>query len=79
MSSIIVNNTEKLKENSFEPRFSEVDKSFFLDPPLRTASCNVHYSGSTLYDNERESCSKSIVIGVNPVFEQQLIEDLASC
>jgi hypothetical protein len=29
---------------SFEPRFSEVDK--FLAPPLRTTSCNVHYSGS---------------------------------
>jgi hypothetical protein len=31
---------------SFEPRFSEVDKSLFLAPPLRTTSCNVHYSGS---------------------------------
>ena len=40
---------------SFEPRFSEVDKSLFLAPPLRTTSCNVHYSGSILYDNERES------------------------
>jgi hypothetical protein len=44
---------------SFEPRFSEVDKSLFLAPPLRTTSCNVHYSGSILYDNERESWSKS--------------------
>ena len=39
---------------SFEPRFSEVDKSLFLAPPLRATSCNVHYSGSILYDNERE-------------------------
>jgi hypothetical protein len=31
---------------SFEPRFSEVDKSLFLAPPLRATSCNVHYSGS---------------------------------
>jgi hypothetical protein len=31
---------------SFEPRFSEVDKSLFLASPLRTTSCNVHYSGS---------------------------------
>jgi hypothetical protein len=31
---------------SFEPRFSEVDKSIFLGPPLRAMSCNVHYSGS---------------------------------
>jgi hypothetical protein len=31
---------------SFEPRISEVDKSLFLAPPLRTTSCNVHYSGS---------------------------------
>ena len=30
---------------SFEPRFSEVDKSLFLALPLRTTSCNVHYSG----------------------------------
>jgi hypothetical protein len=37
---------------SFEPRFSEVDKSLFLAPPLRTTSCNVHYSGPILYDNE---------------------------
>ena len=44
---------------SFEPRFSEVDKSLFLAPPLRTTSCNVHYSGPILYDNERETWSKS--------------------
>ena len=44
---------------SFEPRFSEVDKSLFLAPPLRATSCNVHYSGSILYDNERETWSKS--------------------
>ena len=44
---------------SFEPRFSEVDKSLFLAPPLRTTSCNVHYSGSILYDNERETWNKS--------------------
>jgi hypothetical protein len=31
---------------SFEPRFSEVDKSLFHAPPLRATSCNVHYSGS---------------------------------
>ena len=45
---------------SFEPRFSEVDKSLFLAPPLLATSCNVHYSGSILYDNERETWSKSI-------------------
>jgi hypothetical protein len=28
-------------------------------PPLRATSCNVHYSGSILYDNERETSSKS--------------------
>ena len=44
---------------SFEPKFSEVDKSLFLAPPLRTTSCNVHYSGPILYDNERETWSKS--------------------
>ena len=47
---------------SFEPRFSEVDKSLFLAPPLRATSCNVHYSGPILYDNEsheRETWSKS--------------------
>jgi hypothetical protein len=46
---------------SFEPRFSEVDKSLFLAPTLRATSCNVHYSGSILYDNERETwtCGKS--------------------
>ena len=44
---------------SFEPRFSEVDKSLFLAPPLRTTSCNVHYSGPILYDNERETWGKS--------------------
>jgi hypothetical protein len=36
---------------SFEPRF--------LAPPLRTPSCNVHYSGPILYDNERETWRKS--------------------
>jgi hypothetical protein len=46
---------------SFEPRFSEVDKSLFLAPPLRATSCNVHYSGSIQYDNERETWSKSNV------------------
>ena len=45
---------------SFEPRFSEVDKPLFLATPLRTTSCNVHYSGPILYDNERETWSKSI-------------------
>jgi hypothetical protein len=30
-----------------------------LAPPLRATSCNVHYSGSILYDNERETWSKS--------------------
>ena len=44
---------------SFEPRFSEVDKSLFLAPPLCTTSCNVHYSGPILYDNERETWSES--------------------
>ena len=44
---------------SFEPRFAEVDKSLFLAPPLRTTSCNVHYSGPILYDNERETWCKS--------------------
>ena len=44
---------------SFEPRFSEVDKSLFLALPLRTTSCNVHYSGPILYDNERETWGKS--------------------
>ena len=47
---------------SFEPRFSEVDKSLFLALPLRTTSCTVHYSGPILYDNERETWSKSIFI-----------------
>jgi hypothetical protein len=28
--------------------------SLFLAPPLRTTSCNVHYSGPILYDNERD-------------------------
>jgi hypothetical protein len=57
MSSIIVNNNteinwrKQLKQVlhfrfSFEPRFSEVDRSLFLAPPLRATSCNVHYSGS---------------------------------
>jgi hypothetical protein len=43
---------------SFEPRFSEVDKSLFLAPPLRATSCNVHYIVDR-YDNERETWSKS--------------------
>jgi hypothetical protein len=56
MSSIIVNNTErnwrKIIQASlafsvqFWTEFSEVDKSLFLAPPLRTTSCNVPYSGS---------------------------------
>jgi hypothetical protein len=46
---------------SFEPRFSEVDKSLFLAPPLRTTSCNVHYSGSILYDNETERLGASLL------------------
>ena len=34
-------------------------QSLFLAPPLRTTSCNVHYSGSMLYDKyERETWSK---------------------
>jgi hypothetical protein len=37
---------------SFEPRFSEVDKSLLLAPSFRTTSCNVNYSGPILYDNE---------------------------
>ena len=44
---------------SLERRFSEVDKSLFLAPLLRTTSCNVHYSGPILYDNERETWCKS--------------------
>jgi hypothetical protein len=70
MSSIIVNIQKEIEGKqlkqvlhfrfSFEPRFSEVDKSLFLAPPLRATSCNVHYSGSILYDNERETWSKSI-------------------
>jgi hypothetical protein len=42
---------------SFEPRFSEVNKSLFLAPSLHTGttSCNVHYCGPILYDNERET------------------------
>jgi hypothetical protein len=64
MSSIIVNIGKQLKQVlhfrfSLEPRFSEVDKSLFLAPPLRATSCNVHYSGPILYDNERETWSKS--------------------
>ena len=46
---------------SFEPRFSGVDKSLFLAPPLRTTSCNVHYSGPVLYDNEKERLGASLV------------------
>jgi hypothetical protein len=44
---------------SFEPRFSEVAKTLFIAPPLCATSCNVDYSGSILYDNERETWSKS--------------------
>ena len=40
---------------SFEPRFSEVDKSLFLAPPLR----HVMYTIVDRYDNERETWSKS--------------------
>jgi hypothetical protein len=36
-----------------------VDKSLFIAPPLCATSCNVDYSGSILYDNERETWSKS--------------------
>jgi hypothetical protein len=55
---------------SFEPRFSEVDKSLFLVPPLHTTSCNVHYSGSILYDNKRETWSKSSMRGgLDSVFQ----------
>jgi hypothetical protein len=42
---------------SFEPKFSEVDKSLFLAPPLRTTS--VMYTIVDRYDNERETWSKS--------------------
>jgi hypothetical protein len=73
MSSIIVNIQKEIEGKqlkqvlhfrfSFEPRFSEVDKSLFLAPPLRATSCNVHYSGSILFDNERETWSKSNEIG----------------
>ena len=73
MSSIIVNIQKEIEGKqlkqvlhfrfSFEPRFSEVDKSLFLAPPLRATSCNVHYSGSILFDNERETWSKSDEIG----------------
>ena len=72
---------------SFEPIFSEVDKSLFLAPPLRTKSCNVHYSGPILYDNERETWSKStmqgtILLGLNLVFASETSESiccLADC
>ena len=40
---------------------------------LRTTSCNVHYSGSILYDNERETWSKSTVSTVC------LVEPLSVC
>ena len=50
---------------SVEPRFSEVYKSLFLAPPLRTTSCNVHYSGSILYDNERDTWSKSTILKIS--------------
>jgi hypothetical protein len=39
-------------------------------PPLRATSCNVHYSGSILYDNERETWSKSS-ISLNAVTSEQ--------
>jgi hypothetical protein len=70
MSSIIVNNIERnwrkiIKASlafsvQFWTEISKVDKSLFLAPPLRATSCNVHYSGSILYDNERETLGKSI-------------------
>ena len=46
--------------------------------PLRTTSCNVHYSGSLLYDNERETWRKSNVsaAGIMKRFEQISDEDL---
>ena len=62
---------------SFEPRFSEVDKSLFLAPPLRTTSCNVHYTGSILFDNERETWSKSSipkVVGSIPTVARHIFQ-----
>jgi hypothetical protein len=35
-------------------------------PALHTTSCNVHYSGSILYDNERETWSKSTSSSAGP-------------
>jgi hypothetical protein len=42
---------------SFEPRFSEVDKSLFLAPP--SVLRHVMYTIVDRYDNERETWSKS--------------------
>jgi hypothetical protein len=59
--SIHINTDRKELKQVLHFRFkTEVDKSLFLAPPLRTTSCNVHYSGPILYDNERETWSKSI-------------------
>jgi hypothetical protein len=46
---------------SFSVQFWTEKKPLFLAPPLRTTSRNVHYRGSILYDNERETWSKSTV------------------
>jgi hypothetical protein len=42
---------------SFEPSFPKLTSLSFS--PRRTTSCNVHYSGPILYDDERETWSKS--------------------
>jgi hypothetical protein len=66
---------------SFEPRFSEVD-SLFLAPPLRTTSCNVHYSGPILYDNERETWAKSKIpedASSNPARANEFFVGLLQC
>jgi hypothetical protein len=64
---------------SFEPIFSEVDKSLFLAPPLRTTSCNVHYSGPILYDDERETWSKSTKPCTNPLSQLHEILFIHGC
>ena len=48
--------------NTDRKQFPEVDKSLFLAPPFRATSCNVHYSISILFDNERETWSKSSLL-----------------
>jgi hypothetical protein len=45
---------------SSEPRFSEVDKSLFLAPLLRTTLCNVHYSGPIYYMTMKERLGASL-------------------